>query len=137
MTPAVQLNITMKNSPGNLANVSDMLRRADINITAIACTEGAVNSTIHLIVNDPETAKIILQPHWKVTTTDLLAFKAKNKPGAIASIGRACAGAEVNIKNIFSTSLGPDAMVYVLVDDMKRALAFFTKWKDGIVKFMP
>jgi hypothetical protein len=137
MSPATQLNITMKNAPGNLANLSDVLKRADINIAAISCTEGADYSTIHLIVNDPETAKIILQPHWKVTATNLLAFKVKNKPGAIAAIGRACAGAGVNIRNIYSTTLGADAMVYVLVDDMEKATTFFKTWKDGIVKFVP
>ena len=137
MTPAVQLNIAMKNAPGNLANVSDMLRRADINISAISSSEGSPSSIIHMIVSDPETAKIILQPHWTVTSDDLIAFRAKNKPGAIAAIGRGCAGAGVNIRTIYSTSFGPDAMVYVLVDDMEKAVKFFKTWKDGIVKFIP
>ena len=131
METALQLNVIIPNVPGNLATVSDKLRAANVNINAIACTEGSPTTIIHLIVDDVDTAKIVLQPTHKVSVTEVLAFKMKNKPGAIASIGRACAGAKLNIRNIYATSAGKEAMVYVVPDDIAKAKELLESWKGN------
>lgn len=136
MTPALQLNIAMPNAPGNLARLSDALRSADVNISAISCTEGTDHSTVHLIVSDTATAKLVLSPLGKVSTSDVLAFRVKNRPGALAAITRACAGAGFNIRNMFSTSIGAEAMVYIVVDDPVKAEAYFRRWKDPLAKYL-
>jgi len=130
-----QLNIVMPNTPGNLATVSDRLRSSDVNITAISCTEGSPSTILHLIVDDPETAKFVLQATHKVSITDILEFTMKHKPGAIAGIGRACAAAGLNIRNIFATTCGKDATIYVSVDDVAKAKMMLEEWQHGLGKF--
>ncbi len=120
----------MPNVPSSLAKVCDKLRSSDVNITAITCTEGKERTVIHLIVNDPETAKIVLKDLGEVSTTFVLGFQMKNKPGAIATLGRACAVAGVNIHNIYATTSGKEAMVYVSVDDVEQAAASLKKWEE-------
>lgn len=135
MLPVTQLNITVPNVPSSLAKVCDKLRAADINIDAITVTEGRPTTIIHLIVDDTETAKIILKEIGPVTTTEAISFKLKNKQGVIASFGRACAGAGLNIGKIYSTTAGKDAMVYVTVEDMPKAMALLKTWKDNSEDF--
>ncbi|MBI1812820.1 ACT domain-containing protein [Candidatus Peregrinibacteria bacterium] len=129
MESVIQLSIAMVNTPSSLAKVGDRLRAADVNISAIACTEGTPETVIHLIVDDPETAKIVLKDLGPVVTTNVLAFKMKNKPGAIASIGRECAAAHINIRNIYATTCGKEAMVYVWVEDVDAAMKALKAWR--------
>lgn len=121
MKTAVQLNVGLQNNPGSLARMSDMLRAADVNIEALFCTDGERESVVHLIVDDPETAKIVLREIGPISTTEVLAIEVKNKPGAIAQVARMCAGAQINIRHIYATSLGKEAMCYVAVDDIAAA----------------
>ncbi len=129
MKTAVQLDVTMPNRPGSLAKVCDKLRAAEVNIEALFCTEGQPETALHLIVDDVETAKMVLREGGEVNTTQVLAFTIKNKPGSIAQIGRMCAGANINIRNIYASASGTkkEAMVYVVVDDFERAKAELAK----------
>ena len=129
MQIVTQLNVIMPNAPGNLANVSDRLRAAGVNIGAVSCTEGKPTTILHLIVDDVDSAKLTLQPIAKISTSDALAFKMKNKPGSIAAIGRACAGAQINIRNIYATTCGKEAMVYVVVEDSEEAASLLQNWE--------
>lgn len=123
----LQLNIWLPNVPGELAKLTDKLRAADVNIDAVFCTEKEKDSILHLIVDDIETAKIILKPYAKVTTSDVLTFEMKNKPGAIAHIARMCAGGNVNIRQIYATTSGKgkNSSVYVVLDDMEAGKKLF------------
>jgi hypothetical protein len=126
-TVELQLNIWLPNVPGELAKLTDRLRAADVNIEAIFCTDQEKETILHLIVDDIETAKIVLQTYARISTSEVLAFEAKNKPGAIAHIARMCAGANINIRQIYSTTSGhgKDAMVYVVLDDIAGAKKLF------------
>lgn len=134
MESAVQLNIAMPNVPSSLAKVGDRLRAADVNIDAISCTEGPNQTVIHLIVDDIDTAKLVLKELGPVSTTDVLAFRVRNRPGVIANIGRACAAANINIGIIYSTTCGKEAMAYVTVPDVEDAMAKMNAWEKSAGK---
>lgn len=129
-----QVNVTMPNVPSSLAKVGDRLRSADVNIDAISCTEGARQTVIHLIVDDPETATIVLKNLGTVTTTPVIALQMRNTPGAIADIGRACAAMDINIRIIYATTCGKEAMVYVVVEDVTGATELLKKWEKSAGK---
>lgn len=134
METAVQVNITMPNVPSSLAKVGDRLRASEVNINAIACTEGKQSTVIHMILDDVETGKLVLKELGHVTTTDVLAYEMRNRPGAIAAIGRACAAAQVNIGMIYATTCGKEAMVYVTVPDIDDAVAKIKGWEKSAGK---
>jgi hypothetical protein len=131
MELATQVTVTMKNVPSSLAKVGDKLRASDVNIEAISCTEGKDSTAIHLIVSDPDTAKIVLRELGTVKAEEVLALKMKNKTGAIADIGRALAAAGINIGIIYATTCGKEAMVYVTVLNagVKEALVAMKAWE--------
>ncbi len=131
MEIGVQVNITMPNVPSSLAKVGDRLRASEVNIGAISCTEGKSQTVIHMILDDTETGKLVLKELGPVTTTPVLGFKMRNRPGAIAGIGRACAAAGVNIGMIYATTCGKEAMVYVTVEDGDIAIEKMKTWEKS------
>lgn len=125
----------MPNVPSSLAKVGDKLRSAEVNIDAISCTEGPSKTLIHLIVDDAETAKLVLKDLGAVTTTEVIAMTVKNKPGVIANIGRACAAMGINIRMIYATTCDKEAMVYVAVEgDVIEAIEKMKKWEKSVGK---
>ncbi len=121
MKVALQLSIKLPNTPGALARMSDILRAADVNIEALFCTRESKETGVHVVVDDPETAKMVLREIGDVSVLEVLAIPIKNKPGAIANIARVCAGHGINIEHIYATSSGKDAMVYLDVNDIEKA----------------
>ena len=116
-----QLTIGVSNHPGSLAHVSDTLRRSGVNIDAVSCTEGKHETLLHVVVDDPVIGKMALTTLGNVTETPIIAYRVKNKPGAIADLARKCAGAQISILKIYATSLGKEAMCYLEVDDLSKA----------------
>lgn len=133
MESVTELTIAMPNVPSSLAMVGDRLRSAGINISAISCTEGHPKTLIHLILDDTDTAKIVLRELGEVTTAEVVACRVKNKPGSIAQIGRDFAAAGINIRYIYSTTCGRDgeAMLYAAVDDTAKAIEMLNKWQKS------
>ena len=116
-----ELTIGLANHPGALARMSDMLRAADVNIEALSCKEGQMETLVHIVVSDAETAKIVLRQIDDVQEKAIVAYTVKNKPGAIADLARKCAGAGINIHHIYATAHGKDVMCYLDVDDIEKA----------------
>jgi hypothetical protein len=129
-----QVNIVMPNVPSSLAKVGDKLRAADINIDAITCTESSQHTAIHLIVDDPDTAKIVLKELGTVSMSAVIGLKVRNRPGVIADIGRACAAMGLNIHMIYSTTCGKEAMAYLSLDDVTAAIEALKKWEKSAGK---
>ncbi len=131
MEAVTQISIGMPNVPSSLAKVGDRLRSADVNILAITCTEGHPHSTINLIVDDPETAKIVLRELGTVTTRLVISVELKNKPGAVASVARECAAAGLNIHNFYTSMSGKEGVAYVDTDNAEQALQLIKDWKKS------
>jgi len=106
-----------------MAHMTDMLRAADVNIDAMFCTEDPQKTTVHLVVDDPDTAKMVLGKIGEVTSMDVLSIEVTNKPGTIAQVARKCAGAGINIKHIYATSFGRGAAVYLATSDLEKTRA--------------
>ncbi len=128
MELVTQVTVIMPNVLSSLAKVGDKLRASEVNIEAISVSEGKEHSAIHLIVSDPETAKIVLRTLGTVTAEEVLALRMKNTPGAIADIGRALAAAGINIGMIYATTCGKEAMVYVTMQDPAGAEVAMKAW---------
>lgn len=121
MEIVTQLSISLPNNPGSLARMTDILRAADVNIEALFITNSGPMSIVHLVVNDPETAKIVLEGVGPIIGTEVIAYKVHNRPGAIADLARTCAGVGINIRHIYATSLGKEAMCYLDINDLEKA----------------
>lgn len=125
-----EITVYIPNVPSSIAVLGDKLRAADVNISAIMCVDAGSKNKVHLIVSDVETAKIVLREIGTVETKSIIEVTMKNKPGAVASIGRACAASGLNIHNLYATSSGKESMVYIDCDNPEKALESLKQWKN-------
>ncbi|MBP9773200.1 MAG: hypothetical protein KBD00_01050 [Candidatus Peribacteraceae bacterium] len=121
MKQVTQISIVLPNVPSSLAKVCDAMRAAQVNIEAMHCNEGIDKSRINMIIDDVETAKMVLSSFGEVIVTPVFEVRLKNQPGSIASVARACAGASLNIRFLYLTSHGKETIGYIQVDDMEKA----------------
>ena len=125
MQIAKQLAIFLDNRPGTLANVSDALAAAKINIYAISTSDTVDHTVIRMVVSDPRKALLLFEEHGTlVVDDDVLMIDGSNKPGALADLARKLAKGNINIEYCYSAT-SPDSkkgLMIMRVSDVKKAL---------------
>ena len=120
-----QLAIFLDNRPGTLANVSDALAEAKINIYAISTSDTVDHTVIRMVVSDFRKALLLFEEHGTlVVEDDVIMIDGSNKPGILAEIARKLAKSSVNIEYCYSAT-PPDAkkgLMIMRVSDVKKAL---------------
>ena len=105
MQIAKQLAIFLDNRPGTLANVSDALADAKINIYAISTSDTVDHTVIRMVVSDYRKALLLFEEHGTlVVEDDVLMIDGSNKPGALADLARKLAKANLNIEYCYSAT---------------------------------
>lgn len=94
-----QLSVFLENKPGQLRTACDVLAKADINMVTLSLADTAQFGILHLIVQDWQKAKIVLEEAGCVVKiTEVLAIEVADKPGGLSQIleivDRACLNIE-------------------------------------------
>jgi hypothetical protein len=101
-----QLTITLQNTPGRLAGVTEALATEGINIDALSITDDAELGAVRLVVSDPSACRQMIQRRGlSVIETDVILAELTDGPGRMAKIARALADAKVNIDYGYATTL--------------------------------
>ena len=118
-----QCNATVPNTIGKLAEVTDKLKAAGVNILAMcAWSEGDVGRLM-LVADDPRKACDSISPvvdecGWD----DVIRVQAANTPGTLNEIAHKLADAGINIAFTYaSTTDAPEATVILSTSDNARA----------------
>ena len=108
-----QCNATVSNSTGKLAEVTDGLKSAGVNIMAMcAWSEGNVGRLM-LVADDPQKAcenisAVADECRWD----EVVRVAAANSPGALNEIAHKLADAEIDITFVYaSTTDAPEASI--------------------------
>ena len=93
-----QLTVFLENRSGRLAEVADILGKADINIRGFSTTEAAEYGIVRLIVTDPERARQLLHDAGFTTHfSSVICLRVPDHPGALATALEQLAAANVSI----------------------------------------
>ncbi len=91
------LTIMLKSQPGTLSQISALLGKMGINIEGIAGMQAPDKDVIHLLLEDPEKAKALLEKEGiNATIRDVLVVDVEGRKGAqgkIATLRTSPAGA--------------------------------------------
>ena len=114
------ITVILKDSPGTLADLCEILAEAGINIEGISVITYKGECPIHILVDDSDGAREKLEAHWMdiIDERDALLKEIPDKPGALAEIARSLADVGVNIEATYLTTQGDLALV---VDDLDKA----------------
>jgi len=114
------ITVILKDSPGTLADLCEILAGAGINIEGISAITYKGECPIHILVEDNVGAREALETNWMdiIAEKDALVREIADRPGALEEITRKLADAGVNIEVAYFTT---QAKIALVVDDMEKA----------------
>lgn len=119
-----QISVQLDNVPGSLTRLVDILDREGISPKAMAAASIAEDSTVRLVVNDPEKAVTILESfHFNYDVSPVIAVEVPGHPGGMNAIVKPLSEGDVNIHFIYTTieRIGKETIVIIGVDKMDEA----------------
>ena len=125
-----QLSVHMENRPGALAELTEALVDAGVNLKAIAVPDTGEFGTVRILPEDVMEARAALQEaDFAHAAVDVLAVELPHRPGALAQVARLLADENIVIRYVYATIGSKDetSLCVVHVDDIQRA-------KDVLVK---
>lgn len=119
-----QLSVFLENQTGRINQVTDILGRYNINMSAFSVAEGSEFGILRLIVPDPVLAREVLKNNGIMSTiTDVICLITPNTPGALAKALNILAEQGVFIQYMYAFSAGNTANVVIKPNDMERCEA--------------
>lgn len=98
-----QISVFLENRAGQLAEVTNILAGAGVNLRAIHIAETADYGVLRIIVNKPQEAVDILKSHGMVVSmTEVLGVGIDDEPGAFSKAVQVLAAKDVNIEYMYA-----------------------------------
>lgn len=111
-----QLSVFVENKPGRLSDVTAALLKGNINIRAITTADSRDFGILRLIVDDTDKAKAALKEEgYVVTSTNVIAVTADDKPGGMAAIMKTLYKANISVEYMYSAFLNPSELTACLI----------------------
>jgi len=119
-----QISVVLKNVPGTLAEMSEILGKEGINIRAVSVADTSEVSTVRFVVDDTPKALNILNGHgYSVYETDVLAVETPDHPGGLTAVVKPLKDARINVLYLYPYlgRASDQAIVILGVDKIKEA----------------
>jgi ACT domain-containing protein len=127
---AKQLSIFLENKFGRLTEVTEILAKEGINLSALCIAENADFGILRGIVSDPDKAyKVLKENHFAVNITDVVGINCPNVPGALAKVLTYLSEAGVFIEYMYSFANNDSANVIIRPTDMETCIKVLTEKK--------
>lgn len=117
---AKQLSIFLENKSGRLTEVTEVLGKAEVNLSAMSIADNSDFGILRCIVSDPELGyKVLKENNFAVKMTDVIGFTCPNTPGSLSIVLKCLSDAGVFIEYMYSFSNGDSANVIIRPSDLK------------------
>jgi len=131
---AKQLSIFLENKSGRLGEVTDVLAKADINLSALCIAENADFGILRCIVSDPDKAyKTLKENHFAAKFTDVVGINCPNTPGALAQVLNYLCQEGIFIEYMYSFANGDSANVIIRPSNMDKCIQVLTDKKVDLL----
>ncbi len=144
VTLATQFSVFLVNKPGVLAQVTQALADAKVNVVAMTLVDSQEHGVLRVVAANPEKAQQALtQLNLPLTQTEVLSVELSNRPGALADVANLLGTNHININYAYCTSGAPGGKTTGIfkVADQNKALKLLTahiaKHRDPVVRRMP
>ncbi|MEE4353647.1 MAG: ACT domain-containing protein [Desulfatiglans sp.] len=124
MKTVKQISLSLKNEPGALSSVSDLLGANGINIIAFYVIAQGDEGQIHFIANDPDRAlKFLKTSSHEIATADVIACETPHHPGGLNAILKPLKEAGINVDYIYPClGTGSVSVLILGVDQIEETL---------------
>lgn len=124
-----QISIFIENKSGRLAEVTNILGFAGVNIRALSLADTSDFGILRLIVNDREKAIASLKDKgFTVSKTEVVAVEVPDQPGGLASILHVLDKDSINVEYMYAfvERCGANAVIIFRFDETEKAIAALT-----------
>ena len=131
---AKQLSIFLENKSGRLTEVTEVLAKEGVNLSALCIAENADFGILRGIVSEPYKAyKALKDNHFAVNVTDVVGISCPNIPGSLAKVLRFLSDEGVFIEYMYSFANGETANVIIRPNDMDNCIRVLTEKKVDLL----
>lgn len=131
---AKQLSVFLENKSGQLTEVTDVLGRAGINLSAMSIADNSDFGILRCIVSDPELAlKVLKEANYAVKITEVIGFVCPNTSGSLAKILKYLSSNGVFIEYMYSFSSGDVAHVVVRPTDLESCEKILSEYNVDVM----
>lgn len=123
-----QISVFVENKSGRLADITETLGKANVDIRALSVADTTDFGILRLIVDKPDTACMVLKDKGlTVSLTKVIAISVDDTPGSFAKAMRVLADNGMDVEYMYAFITREDGRAYVIlrVDDNERALEIF------------
>ena len=118
-----QISVFLENRTGQLAQITDLLAKNNVDIRAISIAETADYGLARMIVDDSGKASAILLEHGDILSmTPVWAVEVPDRPAGLAELLSVLAEAHVDVEYMYSLFTHVDGYAYMVLrvsDDAK------------------
>lgn len=123
-----QISIFLENRPGQLAEITEELTEAEINIFALNIAEASEYGLIRIIVDDTDKAMDVLKENgFLATVSKVTSVGVSDKPGGLDAVAKVISASGINIEYMYSMIRQKDGLAYMIFktsdpDTLEKAL---------------
>lgn len=120
-----QISVFLENKPGRLAQVTEVLKQNNIDISAISVADTSEFGIVRMIVDKPKEAVSALKAaKFPVSTTEVLAVEVSDKPGGLNYALQVLNEANISIEYLYSfiKRNGDKALILFRIEDSAKAV---------------
>lgn len=125
-----QISIFMENTTGRLADVTDLLARAGINLRAISIADTTDFGILRMVADQPDAAvQLLKKAGFTARETDVIGVEVPDHPGELARIMALFRDEGVGIEYLYASleHKVDKAVIVIKVDDVGAGLAMLEK----------
>jgi len=119
-----QISIFLENRPGGLAEITEALSRAGVNIRALSLADTADFGILRLIVDRNEIAiRVLKESGFTVGLTEMVALEIPDRTGGLWGILKLLEAAGMNVEYMYAfvQKAGENAVILFRFDEPARA----------------
>jgi len=119
-----QICLRMKNMPGALQKVTDVLKVEGVNIRAITVVDPGEDALVRMMVDDHERACNALEAKgFSFECSEVIPVEIPDHPGGLNAVLTALKDAEINVLQLYSYigRFGKNAILILGVDKQEQA----------------
>lgn len=124
-----QLSIFLENKTGRLTDVTQLLGKAGINLSAFSLAESADFGILRVVLSDPEAAKkILVENGFTVNLSDVVCLYVPNTPGTLSEALLSLSENKVAVEYMYAFAWKDDiARVIIRPDNITRCIEVLQK----------
>jgi hypothetical protein len=121
-----QICAQMKSEPGELHQITEILKLEGVNIRAISVMDPGAGAVVRMMVDDPELAgNALASGGVAFYEEDVIAAEVPDHPGGLHAVLAALREAQINVQQLYSYlgRSGPHAILILAVDRLEEAIS--------------